>query len=176
MSGKGDSPLIVTARMPADLHARFTALRTAHFPPERNYLEAHVTLFHALPAMCEAEVCTYLKRIASEFSPIQGYVEGIMSLGNGTAIRLSSPDMLLLRDMIANHFHGLLTQQDQQSRRLHVTVQNKVSGKDAKALQASLAGTIEQREFQFRGLELFRYRGGPWEKVKEVSFRGKGKL
>ncbi len=176
MSGEGDSPLIVTARLPADMHARFTALRTAHFPPERNYLEAHVTLFHALPAMCEAEACTYLKRIASELAPIEGYVEGIMSLGNGTAIRLGSPGMLLLREMIADHFHGLLTQQDQQRPRLHVTIQNKVSGKEAKVLQASLAGIIEQEEFRFRGLDLFRYRGGPWEKLKEVSFRGKGIL
>mgnify|MGYP004351873915 CR=1 FL=1 len=46
-----DSPLILTAQLPADLHRWATALRTEHFPPERNYLEAHVTLFHALPEM-----------------------------------------------------------------------------------------------------------------------------
>ena len=44
--------------------------------------------------------------------------------------------MLDLRGIIADHFHGLLTQQDQQRPRLHVTIQNKVTGKDAKALQA----------------------------------------
>ena len=49
---EGDSPLILTAQLPDDMHARYTALRDAHFPPERNYLEAHVTLFHALPGMC----------------------------------------------------------------------------------------------------------------------------
>ena len=67
-----DAPLILTAQLPRDLHARFTALRTAHFPPERNYLEAHVTLFHALPAMCEAEACSVLKRMAAEFAPVPG--------------------------------------------------------------------------------------------------------
>ncbi len=174
MSGAGDAPLIVTAQLPRDLHARFTALRTAHFPPERNYLEAHVTLFHALPPMCEAEACTYLKAIAGEFAPVEGQVEGLMSLGRGTAIKLASPDMLSLRDMIAEHFRGMLTQQDQHRPRLHVTIQNKVSGKEAKALQAELAGTIEPRGFAFRGLELFRYRGGPWEAVKEFAFRGRG--
>ena len=71
MSGE-DAPLILTAQLPRDLHARFTALRTAHFPPERNYLEAHVTLFHALPAMCEAEACNVLKRMAAEFAPVAG--------------------------------------------------------------------------------------------------------
>ena len=113
MSAEGEAPLIVTARLPRDLHARYTALRKAHFPAERNYLEAHVTLFHALPAMCEAEACTYLRRLAAEFAPIDGHVEGIMSLGRGTAVKLISADMLLLRELIADHFHGLLTQQDQ---------------------------------------------------------------
>ena len=90
MSAEGEAPLIVTARLPRDLHARYTALRKAHFPSERNYLEAHVTLFHALPAMCEAEACTYLRRLAAEFAPIDGHVEGIMSLGRGTAVKLIS--------------------------------------------------------------------------------------
>jgi len=176
VSAEGEAPLIVTARLPRDLHARYTALRKAHFPAERNYLEAHVTLFHALPAMCEAEACTYLRRLAAEFAPIDGHVEGIMSLGRGTAVKLISADMLLLRELIADHFHGLLTQQDQHRPRLHVTIQNKVSGKEAKALQAALAGTIEHRDFQFTGVDLFRYRGGPWEKVKGFDFRGHGRL
>jgi hypothetical protein len=173
VSGADAAPLIVTAQLPRDLHARYTALRTEHFPPERNYLDAHVTLFHALPAMCEAEACTYLKRLAGEFAPVAGQVEGLLSLGGGTAIKLSSLDMLALRDMIAEHFRGMLTQQDQHRPRLHVTIQNKVAAKEAKALQAALAGMIEPRRFAFRGLALFRYRGGPWEAVKEFAFRGR---
>ncbi|MCF8882081.1 2'-5' RNA ligase family protein [Erythrobacter sp. SN021] len=174
MSEAGDAPLILTAQLPRDLHARFTALRDMHFPPERNYLEAHVTLFHALPAMCEAELCSHLKRIAGEFAPVMGQVDGLMPLGGGTAIKLSSPDMLHLRDMIADHFHGMLTGQDRHRPALHVTIQNKVAVKEARALQTALAGTIEPRPFVFRGLALFRYRGGPWEAVKDFAFRGSG--
>ena len=48
--GLGAAPLILTAELPPDLHRWATELRRAHFPPERNLLEAHVTLFHALPA------------------------------------------------------------------------------------------------------------------------------
>lgn len=174
MSGADDAPLIVTALLPRDLQARFTALRTEYFPPERNYLEAHVTLFHALPAMCEGEALTYLKRVAGEFAPVDARVEGLMPLGGGTAIKLSSPDILALREMIADHFRGMLTQQDQHRPRLHVTIQNKVPGKEAQALQAALAGTIDPHPFSFRGLALHRYRGGPWEMIKEFAFRGRG--
>ena len=172
MSG-GDAPLILTAELPADLHGRFTDLRAEHFPPERNYLEAHVTLFHALPAQCEDEVRRYLARLVGETAPVEGRVEGLMSLGGGTAIKLVSPDMLDLRDRIADHFHGMLTNQDQHRPRLHVTIQNKVTSKEAKALQAQLSGVIQPRDFTFRGLALYAYRGGPWEFLRRFAFRGK---
>ena len=167
-----DAPLILTAQLPDDLHARYTALRDEHFPPERNYLEAHVTLFHALPGPCEGEVVSVCERMARDHAPVAGQVVGLMSLGRGTAIKLESPAMLRLRERLAEGFHGLLTQQDQHRPRLHVTIQNKVTGKEAKALQAQMEGTIQPRAFTFRGLSLFRYRGGPWEHVKTFAFRG----
>ena len=170
---EGDAPLILTAELPPELHRRYTDLRTEHFPPERNYLEAHVTLFHAIPAQCEAEICRYLARLAGEIAPVEGRVEGLMSLGGGTAIKLVSPDLLSLRDEIAEHFRGMLTQQDQHRPRLHVTIQNKVTSKEAKALQAQLAGTIEQCPIRFPGLALYAYRGGPWEFKRRFAFRGK---
>ena len=169
---EGDAPLILTAELPSDLHRRYTDLRTQFFPPERNYLEAHVTLFHAIPARCEEELRRYLARLAGEVPPIEGQVEGLMSLGGGTAIKLSSPQLLELRDEIAEHFRGMLTQQDQHRPRLHVTIQNKVTAKEAKALQAQLSGLIEPRGFAFPGLALHAYRGGPWEFLRRFAFRG----
>ena len=168
-----DAPLILTAELPPELHRRYTDLRTEYFPPERNYLEAHVTLFHAIPSQCEVEVRRYLARMAGEVPPLRGQVEGLMSLGGGTAVKLSSPDLLALRDEVAEHFRGLLTQQDQHRPRLHVTIQNKVTSKEAKALQARLSGLFEPREFAFPGLALHVYRGGPWEFLRRFAFRGK---
>ena len=169
----GAAPLILTAELPPDLHRRYTELRTRYFPPERNYLEAHVTLFHAIPAQCEDEARGYLARLVGEVAPVSGRVEGVMSLGGGTAIKLYSPQLLALRDEIADYFRGLLTQQDQHRPRLHVTIQNKVTSKEAKALQAELSGLIEPQEFLFPGLSLYAYRGGPWEFLRRFAFRGK---
>ena len=167
-----DAPLILTALLPPDLDARANALREAHFPPERNHIAAHVTLFHALPARHRAELAEELKRIAGDTAPPEARLEGVMNLGRGTALKLSSPAMLDVRDRVAGRFHGLLTAQDQHTPRLHVTVQNKVSPREAKALQAELAGEIETRGFRFRGLGLHVYRGGPWEAVRDFAFRG----
>lgn len=170
-----DAPLILTALLPPELQREFTALRTAHFPPERNFLSAHVTLFHALPPQCESELQALCKRLAAEFAPVDGEVAGLMSLGRGVAVQLASPAMLRLRSEIADHFHGMLTRQDQHAPRLHVTIQNKVSPQEAKALLERLQGSIAPGAFRFRGLGLFRYRGGPWEPLREFVLRGKQK-
>jgi hypothetical protein len=166
------APLIVTAELPADLHAWANALRRAHYPPERNQVDAHVTLFHGLPPSCEDELQGLLAAAARDHAPVSARLEGVMALGGGTALRIASPAMLALRRDIAGRLHGLLTAQDEAAPRLHVTLQNKVSAKEARALQIQLSAQIAAREFRFSGLALHRYRGGPWEAVKRWSFRG----
>ena len=166
------APLIVTAELPADLQAWANALRREHYPPERNQLDAHVTLFHALPPSCEEELRGLLADTAREHAPVPARLEGVMSLGGGTALLLLSPAMLALRRELAERLHGLLSAQDSGEPRLHVTVQNKVFAKEAKALQAQLAAEITPRDFRFAGLALHRYLGGPWEPLKRWSFRG----
>ena len=172
-STSGDAPFIITAELPADLAKWATSLRTAHFPPERNYLKAHVTLFHALPPSCAREIKAALASMAAEYAPISGRLEGIMPLGRGTALKLSSPPMIDIWRDLADRFHGLLTPQDEHRPRLHVTIQNKVSPANSKALQAELGPQIEARDFRFAALSLHIYRGGPWEFVRTYPFRGK---
>ncbi len=167
------APFIVTAELPADLFAWANGLRRAHFPPERNHLAAHVTLFHAFAPSLREELLPLLKRLAAACAPVPARISGLMSLGRGTAIALESPDMLALRQQIADHFHGALTAQDQHKPRLHITIQNKVLPQAAKDLQQALAGTVQPRPFAFTGLGLHLYRGGPWEAVGVFKFRGK---
>jgi len=167
------APLIVTAELPAPLQARADGLRRAHFPPERNHLAAHVTLFHALPPFTEGEARSLLAALAAETPPPEALLAAIMDLGSGTALRIESAAMLAVRASIAERFHGLLTGQDQHAPRLHVTLQNKVSRAEAKALQAALAGGFRPESFAFAGLALHRYMGGPWEPVGRWTFRGR---
>ena len=173
MTGEGGpAPLIVTAELPPDLYSWATQLRTDHFPPERNYLKAHVTLFHALPPSTEGEVRQCLAVLARDHAPVPARLEGVMKLGKGTALDISSPALVRLWEELADRFHGLLTPQDEHRPRLHVTIQNKVSIEAAKALQADLTPRVEPREFTFRGFELHAYRGGPWEFLGRWRFRG----
>ncbi len=173
-------PFILTAALPPDLYGWAEGLRRAHFPPERNHLHAHVTLFHAFAPSLLEELKDVIARLTGEFAAPQGSVTGLMDFGTGTAISLASEPLLALRAMIAEHFHGSLTDQDLHEPRLHITIQNKVTKTEARALQASLAGEIVPRiaagQFRFPALELHLYKGGPWELVKRSAFRGKTRI
>lgn len=169
----GAAPFIVTAELPRDILLWADGLRRAHFPPERNHLQAHVTLFHAFAPSLQGELGPLLSRLAAECAPPPARISGLMNLGRGTAIALESPAMLALRERIADHFHGALTSQDAHPPRLHITIQNKVLPEDAKALQRALTGILVERSFKFAGLGLHRYLGGPWEAVGTWKFRGK---
>ena len=147
-------------------------LRRRHYPPERNRVPAHVTLFRTLPPSCEDELRHALAAIAAASPPPPARLESVMALGGGTAFAIRSPAMMEVRAELAERFHGLLTAADDHRPVLHVTIQNKVSGKEAQALQAELAATFRARDFAFAGLALHAWRGGPWESLKRWSFRG----
>jgi hypothetical protein len=173
-------PFILTAVLPTDLQAFAEGLRRAHYPPARNHLHAHVTLFHAFAPSLLEELVDFIPRIAAKFAAPEGRVRGVMDLGKGTAIALEAPQLLALREGIAGHFHGSLTEQDLHEPRPHITIQNKVTKDEARALQASLPGVlapwIAKGPFAFPALALHRYCGGPWEHIKTCAFRGRERL
>jgi hypothetical protein len=174
------SPFILTAVLPTDLQAFAEGLRRAHYPAEKNHLHAHVTLFHAFAPSLLEELRDYLPRIAAEYAAPESAVKGVMDLGTGTAIALAAPQLLRLREAIAEHFHGSLTSQDLHEPRPHITIQNKVTKDEARALQTRLPGLlapwIAKGRFTFPALALYRYQGGPWEPIKTCAFRGKTQL
>ena len=169
-------PFIVTAALPPDIQGWAEGLRRAHYPPERNHLHAHVTLFHALAPSLFEELKDYLHAVTREFAPPQAAITGLLDLGTGTAIALQSEPLLALRNMIAEHFHGSLTAQDLHEPRPHITIQNKVPKNEARALLAQLGPTIVPRDFAFPALELHLYQGGPWQHIKRCAFRGRERL
>lgn len=165
------APLLITAELPPDLFAWAEALRQRHFPPERNRVRAHVTLFHALPPSLEDEVRRLLAGHAAAPAPA-ARISGIMRLGRGTAFDIASPGMLAIHAELAERLHGSLSPQDKARPRLHVTVQNKVAPAEAKALQAELGQTFRPRDFAFAGLALHRWREGLWQDAGVWPFRG----
>jgi 2'-5' RNA ligase superfamily len=129
-------------------------------------------MFHALPPSAEGEVRSTLSRFASE-APPRASIEGLLDLGGGVAFRIVSPDLDHIRRELGTHFHGLLGAQDIGGWRPHVTIQNKVPPRDARALVARLASDFRPRPLAISGLGLHRYIGGPWDKLAVYAFRGR---
>ena len=95
-----------------------------------------------------------------------------MDLGGGVAFRIVSPGLDRLREHLADGLHGLLGAQDSGGWRPHVTIQNKVAPKVARALIASLGRGFAPRPLAIGGLGLHRYLRGPWETLGVYPFRG----
>ena len=163
--------LIVTAELGREDQVWLDRMRRTHFPPERSLLPAHLTVFHALPPSAEAEARHRLADAARGPAP-PAMIGGLMDLGGGVAFRIVSDELDRIRDDLSEAFRGLLSAQDSQGWRPHVTIQNKVAPKVARALIEELEKSFEPRRLTIRGLGLHRYLGGPWERLADYSFRG----
>ena len=162
--------IVVTATFGDGDNSWLQELRRAHYPPERNRVPAHLTLFRQLPPSAEAELATRLAR-ATASPPPRAAVTGIIDLGEGTALRVESAALEDGREELADAFQGLLTPQDLGPWNPHVTIQNKVSSREARALQAQLRAAFRPRPLAIRGLAAWRYLDGPWEPIREWPFR-----
>ena len=127
-------------------------------------------MFHALPPSLEEEVRGQLKLLAAA-APPRAMVAGLINLSGGVAYRMVSAELDSIRESIADHFHGSLSAQDAGGWRAHVTIQNKVTPRDAKALFDRLQHDFRPRALAIHGLALHRYLGGPWESLGRWAFR-----
>ena len=162
--------LIVTGELAPPDFAWLNELRRRHYTAERNQLPAHLTMFHAIPPSAESEL-RQLLRVMAEGLPPRAWIAGVMNLGGGVALRIASDELDRIREELAQRLRGLLTAQDSAGWSAHVTIQNKVPPREAKALLQALGNQFEGRHVRISGLGLHRYLGGPWESLRTFPFR-----
>jgi 2'-5' RNA ligase len=166
------APLILTGELDPDSFARLDALRRRHFPPERNHLPAHLTLFHHLPGGELAAVRAQLEAIAVAVPSCPFRVDRLLRLGAGVAYALDAPELVALREGLAERWAPWLTRQDQRALRPHVTIQNKVTPGAAAALHDRLLAAFAPWTGSVDALLLWRYEGGPWAPLGRFALTG----
>jgi hypothetical protein len=166
----GAAPIIVTALFGRSDATWFDDLRARHFPPERNQLSAHLTMFHHLAPSLERELKQRLAGETRQVAAPDARIAGLMSLGGGVAFRIDCPALEDIRDRLVDAFASVLTPQDRAPWRPHVTVQNKVEPSVAKGLQGELSRDFRPRPVRIAGLATWWYRGGPWEALSRHMF------
>ncbi|WP_246148418.1 2'-5' RNA ligase family protein [Skermanella pratensis] len=168
----GPAPLILTLGMDAGSFSRLDALRRAHFPAERNFLPAHLTLFHHLPGEDPAGIAAALRDVLAGRARPPLRATGLRFLGKGVAYAFDAPGLAELRAALAARWAGCLTPQDRQPFRPHVTIQNKADPAEARALLERLEAGFSPFEVVGESLLLWRYLGGPWQRLGEFPFEG----
>ena len=162
-------PLILTALLDDVAQQRFDRLRQDNFPAGRNHLDAHLTLFHALPGDREQQLTTAVRAAATR-PVITARVAGVRKLGRGVAYTITAPELTQLRSALARQWADWLTAQDRVKADLHVTVQNKVEPATAARLHSRLSAEFQPYRVAVTGLGLWRYLGGPWAPVARFPF------
>jgi len=161
-------PLILTVAIPPVELAFFDGLRQQHFPAARNFLTAHLTLFHALPN--SIAIRERVEEECKTVAPFAMQVVGPVSLGKGVAFKLESPPLLRIHKRLKDAWKPLLTPQDSQNIWPHITVQNKVSAAEALVLLNELKQSFTPFTTQATGLQLWEYLNGPWKLVSTFPF------
>jgi hypothetical protein len=151
--------LIITLRLDDKSMAFFNEQRKTYFPPERNFLQAHLTLFHHLPD--EPGIINHIKNLKQPTFELQ--VNGLINLGAGVAYKADSEDLYRLHQHLCKLFLKDLTLQDQQPLRPHITVMNKSTPERARTLKDILNRDFKPFMASAIGLDLWFYLGGPWQ-------------
>jgi hypothetical protein len=148
-------PLILTLGLIDSEAAYFDGLRQKHFPPERNFIAAHLAVFHDLPAAERCAIDHTLAAITAETRTISYRVIDLRMLGHGVAFAIKSPELSTLRAHLASSFANWLTPQDRAGFFSHMIIQNKVHADTAKAPHARLVGEFAPWSAIAPGLDIW---------------------
>ncbi|MDB5196489.1 MAG: hypothetical protein JWP88_860 [Flaviaesturariibacter sp.] len=154
-------PLILTLSLDKKSADYFNERRQKHFPPERNYLQAHLTLFHHLPP-AEPLIYETLERISKSQPPFCLQVVSVVSIGKGVAYKIDCPPLVAFHKQLQQAWQDWLIPQDRQRLWPHITVQNKVAPEAAKTTLSQLQKDFIPFDTHGQQLSLWRYEGGPW--------------
>jgi 2'-5' RNA ligase superfamily len=157
---------ILTAEMDEDSFGWLDRLRRRYFPPERNFLPAHLTLFHLL----SPDQVARLRSLEWPGEAIVVRFDRVVFLGFGVAFHVQSVGLDQLREQARARMGGEFSRQDSQPWKPHVTVQNKASAEAARELQRTLEQDFSARVGSVTGLLVWEYLGGPWKLAERIAF------
>ena len=159
----------MTAQLDAQSAQTLEALRQRYFPAELNRVPAHLTLFHHLPGEDLRTISERVAALCGGHRALPFSIGGTRFLGRGVAFEVTCPPLVALREALAADWRDRLTAQDRQGYKPHVTIQNKVTPTEARTTQERLLDVLPI-DGELRGLQLWHYRGGPWDEAGRFRF------
>ena len=161
-------PLVVTLKIDEPSQLFFNEKRTAHFPANANYVPAHITLFHKLPAgnpAIENGLTAFAKHLAFELN-----VTDIILQKTCVTYSIQSETLQKIHAQMQQTFAPYLIRNDRKILTPHITIQNKVTAYKAFKTHALLLADFKPFVVQALGYTSWYYVKGYWEKKEEYLF------
>ena len=163
---------VLTLRTDKEHHERMTKLRRSYFPSSLLKVNAHITLFHALPRSHLAAITAHIDTIARYSIPFSIHAIDPYLLGTqGVAVRVRSKRATSIYQHLRDQWHGFLSGQDK-TFTPHYTIQNKVDKNTAEATLQELRHKFPGSSGIVEGLTLHTYDKGYWSHYRSWSFKG----
>lgn len=161
-------PLILTLTLNEEAHLFLTSIRNKYFPADRNFLEAHLTLFHHLPFT--DTILSSLKEIIRPCPVLSLHITEVVFTGRGVAYKVICPSLLQLHKKLQTEWQAFLIPQDKARLWPHITVQNKVAPHVARKTRDELQETFIPFTAYGIGVTVWEYLDGPWKKAETLYF------
>ena len=177
-NGNHDEDCYVLTLLTDEAHYdTMTALRRQWFPQRLLKVDAHVTLFHALPGSDElprikeaiAEVATQVSRFSIAVTR-----DDVFKMGKGVGVNLchGQQEAAQIRARLRSKWMPLLSEQDRRPKwRGHYTVMNKEDDKERVEECLEKFKDFGGSNGQVIGLRLWRYDRGWWRDPEDFHFR-----
>lgn len=165
-------PLIVTLALPQKMASRLDALRRAWYPPARNQVPAHLTLFRHLPGPGMPDILQAVQSEAVRTPPFPVTILGAEVWQEAVVLPVHSPELEDLHARLKERWAPLLIPADRAPFRPHVTIASRLDRTGRAAALAALARDWPRPVMsEALGLCLWRYDDGPWSLLVRIALR-----
>ncbi|KAF2220870.1 hypothetical protein BDZ85DRAFT_185232, partial [Elsinoe ampelina] len=166
---------ILTLLTDRNMHQSMTELRKKYFPPKLNHLDAHITLFHALPeSKLESDILPAIKDLAQKTTKFELGATTPFKLKKGIAVGMPKDHggnaSRIVHTVLVRKWSKFLSQQDF-SFQAHFTIMNKVD--DSQEVDRAFRDVKDQWEACFgtaEGFSLYRYTPAGWHWKENFAF------
>ncbi|KAK9896187.1 hypothetical protein P389DRAFT_180032 [Cystobasidium minutum MCA 4210] len=174
-------PVIVSAWLDDPIQEHFSGLRSKYFPAHRNYIQGHITLFQTLPSESLDLILQTLQQECSATPPFEIFCEPYKLTPNAVVyIPLKADKLISIRGNLRGSFKKNfdMTHQDVNPHyKPHATIVNKVTKEEAARVFKEVKRLPRDEKLKHGralGLDVWFYRGGPWEHIRRISFGNSG--
>ncbi|KAI1339470.1 hypothetical protein F5Y15DRAFT_415875 [Xylariaceae sp. FL0016] len=177
--GEEEEVYVLTLETDPHLQRTMSALRGRYFPRRRLKVDAHITLFHALPGAHLPAIAADIASVAAATVPFGVTAEtetpfrmrrgvGVRVAGLGPAARVREE----LRGRWGVGGHAWLSDQDEGRWRGHYTLVNKCDDEEVLGACESEVKGLGVLKGRAVGLGLWAYERGYWKGVESWEFAG----